>query len=173
MSVGLRPVAHLSELLLGVMSSNSLQCGGAVPVQTERRILAAEAVKTRHSHLNDVAQCESERLSHLCSIREHQNSVKFGIVGQSPEFSHKTGDKFLIYYGNNNETIGRKVGGDSTFTGFHAVTDRDQVCLGWEGRDLPNLRCMEVLLIDGVLHKFQADGALSGRIIEFAAGNTT
>ena len=51
------------------------------------------------------------------------------------------------------------------------MTDRDQVCLGWEGRDLPKLRCMDVVEIDGVLHKYKTDGSLSGRIIDFADGN--
>jgi hypothetical protein len=84
-----------------------------------------------------------------------------------------TGHKYLIYYGEDNQTMGKKVGGDTTMTGFYAVTDRDQVCLGWEGRDLPRLRCVDVLLIDGVMHKFKADGSLSGRITEVADGNTT
>ena len=96
------------------------------------------------------------------------------LTGKTVTFvSAKTGDKYLVFYGNGNETAGRKVGGETTNTGFHAVTDRDQVCLGWKSRDLPRLRCMDVLLIDGVLHKYKADGSLSGRIIEFVDGNTT
>lgn len=95
------------------------------------------------------------------------------LTGKTVTFvSAKTGDSFLIYYGQGNETMGMKVGGNSSNMGFHAVTDRDQICLGWEGRDLPKLRCMDVLLIDGVIHKFGADGSLSGRIIEYADGNT-
>ena len=96
------------------------------------------------------------------------------LTGKTVTFvSAKTGDTFLVYYGNGNETALRKVGADGTWTGYHAVTDRDQICLGWEGRDLPRLRCMDVLLIDGVLHKFKADGSLTGRITELADGNTT
>lgn len=82
-----------------------------------------------------------------------------------------TGDKYLVYYGEMNEIAGRKVGASGTNTGFHAITDRDQVCLGWEGRDLPKLRCVDVVLIDGVMHKFKADGTLSGYISEVADGN--
>lgn len=85
--------------------------------------------------------------------------------------SAKTGDKFLVYYGEDNKTVGRKVGTETTKVGFHAVTDRDQICLGWESSDLPRLRCMDVLLIEGVVHKFRADGSLSGKITEYAEGN--
>lgn len=85
--------------------------------------------------------------------------------------SSKTDDKYLVFYGEMNEAASRKVGGSGTNSGFHAITDRDQVCLGWEGRDLPNLRCMDVVLIDGVMHKYQADGSLSGYISEVADGN--
>ncbi len=87
--------------------------------------------------------------------------------------SAKTGDKYLVYYGEDNNVAGRKAGAKKTRVGFHAVNDRDQVCLGWQGRDLPRLRCMDVLLIDGKLHKFKADGSLSGHISEIADGNTT
>ena len=96
------------------------------------------------------------------------------LTGKTVTFiSAKTGDNFLVYYGENNSTAGRKVGSDKTKVGFHAVNDRDQICLGWEGRDLPRLRCMDVLLIDGKMHKFKADGSLSGHISETADGNTT
>ena len=95
-------------------------------------------------------------------------------IGKTVTFvSAKSGNKYLVYYGPNNELAGGKVGGDTSNTGLSAVNDRGQMCLGWEGRDLPRLRCMDVLLIDGVVHKFRADGSLSGRIVEYAEGNTT
>ena len=86
--------------------------------------------------------------------------------------SSATGDKYLVFYGEMNEAASRKVGGSASVAGFHAITDRDQVCLGWEGHDLPKLRCMDVVLIDGVMHKYKADGSLSGHISEVADGNT-
>ena len=72
-----------------------------------------------------------------------------------------------------NEAMSRKTDSDKVSTGFHAVTDHDHICIGWDGSDLPRLRCLEVLVIDGVMHKFKADGSLSGRITELADGNTT
>lgn len=95
-------------------------------------------------------------------------------IGKTAIFvADKTGDRYLVYYGENNELAGGEAGGDTSNVGFQAVNDRDQMCLGWEGRDLPRMRCLDVLLIDGVVHKFKADGSLSGRIVEFAEGNTT
>ncbi|MDX1576211.1 MAG: hypothetical protein R3285_08450 [Kiloniellales bacterium] len=96
------------------------------------------------------------------------------LTGKTVTFvSAKTGDKYLVYYGEDNKTAGRKAGSDKTKLGFHAVNDRDQICLGWEGSDLPRLRCMDILLIDGKMHKFKADGSLGGYISETAEGNTT
>ena len=108
------------------------------------------------------------------AIRLSAEEISKRVTGKTVTFvSAKTGDSFLVYYGANNETAGRKIGSEGMLTGFHAVTDRDQICLGWQGRDLPRLRCMDVLLIDGKMHKFKADGSLSGHISETADGNTT
>ena len=118
------------------------------------------------SDLDDAIKAGATRLS------SEQIAERF--TGKTVTFiSAKDGAKFLVYYGANNAAAGSKVGGSWTASGFHAVTDRDQICLGWEGRDLPNLRCMDVLLIDGMVHKFKADGSLSGKIVDFADGNTT
>lgn len=53
------------------------------------------------------------------------------------------------------------------------MNDRDRMCLGWEGRDLPRVRCIDIVEIDSVVHKFSADGSLSGHIEAFSDGNTT
>ena len=84
--------------------------------------------------------------------------------------SSATGDKYLVYYGEMNDAASRKVGGASSTTGIYAITDRDHVCLGWEGSDLPKLRCVDVVLIDGVMHKYKPDGSLSGHVSEVADG---
>jgi len=96
------------------------------------------------------------------------------LTGKTATFVTAEGDKrFLVYYGEGNEAAGSMVGGGWSDSGFHAVTDRNQVCLGWQSSDLPRLRCMDVLMIDGVPHKFNADGSLSGRIVEIVEGNQT
>jgi hypothetical protein len=96
------------------------------------------------------------------------------LTGKTVTFVFAANDaRFLVYYGENNEVAGKPVGGETIMTGFQAVTDRDQICLGWEGRELPRLRCMDVVLIDGVMHKFDAAGSLMGRVIDIAEGNMT
>lgn len=126
--------------------------------------------------LATAAQAGSDLEKALAAGAERLTSDQIAerFVGKTATFvADKTGDRYLIYYGENNELVGGKAGGDTSNVGFQAVNDRDQMCLGWEGRDLPRLRCLDVLLIDGVVHKFKSDGSLMGRIVEFAEGNTT
>lgn len=87
--------------------------------------------------------------------------------------SAENGNRVLVYYGTGNEAAARAVAGDKTRTGFHAINDRDRMCLGWEEVDLPRLRCIDIVEIDGVVHKFSADGSFSGHIEAFSDGNTT
>ncbi len=110
---------------------------------------------------NGAKQLTSEELSERLTGK----TVTFVAAG--------SGDEYLVYYGESNDSASRKVGSEGSATGFHAFTDRNQICFGWEGRDLPRLRCVDVLLIDGEMHKFKADGSLSGHITELADGNTT
>lgn len=87
--------------------------------------------------------------------------------------AHGSGDKFLLYYSPDNQIIGGRVDSQERNKGFMAVNDRDQICLGWEGSDLPRIRCVDIVLMDGVVHKFRADGSLSGKVIRFDDGNST
>lgn len=121
-----------------------------------------------------LAGSEIEDALEAGAIRLSAEEIAERLTGKTVTFvSAKSGDSFLVYYGADNQTVGRKVGAEAVLTGFHALTDRDQICLGWQGRDLPRLRCMDVLLIDGKMHKFKADGSLSGHVSESADGNTT
>ena len=118
------------------------------------------------SDLDKALEAGAERLT--------SDQIAERFIGNTAVFvADKTGDRYLVFYGENNELAGGKADGDTSNVGFQAVNDRDQMCLGWEGPDLPRLRCLDVLLIDGVVHKFTAVGSLSGRIVEFAEGNTT
>ena len=86
------------------------------------------------SDLDDAIKAGAKRLM--------ADEIAERLTGKTVTFvSAKTGDKFLVFYGEANDAASKKVGGEGTKVGFYAVTDRDQVCLGWEGRDLPKLRC--------------------------------
>jgi hypothetical protein len=78
--------------------------------------------------------------------------------------------KFLIYYSSDNDIAGKMVGGNWSDTGFYGIADNNTICLSWNGSDKPRLRCMHVLLVDGVVKKFTADGSLSGSIVKFEDG---
>ncbi|MEM7223685.1 MAG: hypothetical protein AAF495_11935 [Pseudomonadota bacterium] len=82
-----------------------------------------------------------------------------------------SGAKVLVYYDGENGTILKPVGSNQTLTGFYATDLSDHVCVGIKGDAPMRLRCVNVLLIDGVMHKFELDGSLRGRIIEEVAGN--
>jgi hypothetical protein len=82
-----------------------------------------------------------------------------------------TGAKALVYYDGRNGTILKIFGSDQILEGFYATDLADHVCVGVHGDKPMRLRCVDVLLIDGVMHKFELDGSLRGRIIEEVAGN--
>ncbi len=82
------------------------------------------------------------------------------------------GKKVLVYYDQGNNIAGKKVGGDWSDTGFYGVADDDSICLSWSGKDKPRLRCLDVLVVDGIVHKFKPDGSLSGSIVKFEEGKT-
>lgn len=94
------------------------------------------------------------------------------IAGKTVTFRSADGAKtFLVYYGEGNEAAGRLLGGEWSDTGLYAITDADTICLSWAKSDRPRMRCMHVVLIDGKLHKFGADGSLSGTISAVEEGN--
>ena len=92
-------------------------------------------------------------------------------AGKTVTFVSATGDKkFLIYYSKDNDISGKLIGGNWSDTGFYGIADNNTICLSWNGSDKPKLRCMHVLLVDGVVKKFTADGSLSGWIVKFEDG---
>ncbi len=93
------------------------------------------------------------------------------IAGKTVTFVSASGDKkFLIYYSEDNDIAGKMIGGNWSDTGFYGIADNNTICLSWNGSDKPRLRCMHVLLVDGVVTKFTADGSLSGSIVKFEDG---
>lgn len=81
-----------------------------------------------------------------------------------------TGETALIYYDGENGTRLKLPNGE-VLDGFYAFDLADHVCVGVYG-DMPmRLRCLHVLLIDDVMHKFELDGSLRGKVIEEVRGN--
>jgi len=93
------------------------------------------------------------------------------LVGKTVTFVSASGDKrFLIHYGEDNDVAGKMIGGNWSDTGYYAVADDDSVCLSWKGSDKRRLRCMAVLVVDGVVKKYKADGSVMGRIVASEPG---
>lgn len=82
-----------------------------------------------------------------------------------------TGAKALAYYDGQNGLTLKMLGSDALLEGFYATDLADHVCVGVYGDAPMRLRCVHVLLIDGVMHKFELDGSLRGRIIEEVDGS--
>ena len=94
------------------------------------------------------------------------------LVGNTVTFVTASGDKtFLVYYAEGNELAGRMVGGTWSDTGYYGITDANTICLSWDHRDKPRLRCWDVALIDGEIVKFAADGSRVGSVTAVEAGN--
>ncbi len=92
-------------------------------------------------------------------------------AGKTVTFVKASGDKkFLVYYSEDNDIAGKMIGGNWSDTGFYGIADNNTICLSWNGSDKPRLRCFHVLLVDGVVKKFAADGSLSGSIVKFEDG---
>ncbi len=92
-------------------------------------------------------------------------------AGKTVTFVSASGDKkFLVYYSEDNDIAGKMIGGTWSDTGFYGIADNNTICLSWNGSDKPRLRCFHVLLVDGVVKKFKADGSLSGSVVKFEDG---
>lgn len=103
--------------------------------------------------------------------RLNADEIAERFVGKTATFVSALGDKkFLVHYGKDNNITGKLVGGDWSDTGYYAVANDDSICLSWDGSDEGRLRCMAVLVVDGVVEKYKADGSLMGRIVAFESG---
>lgn len=94
------------------------------------------------------------------------------LAGRTVTFeSASSGARFLVYYDGANGTLLKPPGSDDVMEGFYAVDLADHICLGMRSDAPIRLRCVNVVLIDGMMHKFELDGSLRGRVIDEAEGN--
>lgn len=93
-------------------------------------------------------------------------------VGKTGIWLSASGDrKMAIHYSEDNDLQGKQIGGDWSATGHYGIADNDSICVSWDGRDEGRLRCLDVLVVDGVVTKFNADGSLNGTYESFEDGN--
>lgn len=94
-------------------------------------------------------------------------------VGKTGTWVSPSGDrKMAIHYSEDNDLQGKQIGGDWSATGYYGIADNDSICVSWDSRDEGRLRCLDVLVVDGVVTKFNADGNLNGSYEKFEDGNT-
>ncbi len=92
-------------------------------------------------------------------------------VGKTGTWVSASGDrKMLIHYGEDNDLRATPVGGEGSATGYYGITNTDRICVSWDGRDEGRLRCLDVLMVDGTVTKFNADGSLNGSYAAFEEG---
>lgn len=94
------------------------------------------------------------------------------LAGKTVTFENATsGAEALIYYDETNGTLIKLLDSGDVIEGFYAVDLADHICLGAHGDGPMRLRCVNVVLIDGMMHKYELDGSLRGRVIEEVSGN--
>lgn len=121
-----------------------------------------------------LAQTAMEKALAAGAERMTADEIAARLAGKTVTFElASTGDRFLVYYDGVNGTLLKKVGSDTVIEGFYAVSVADHVCVGTKGDEPIRLRCVNVLLIDDQMHKFELDGSLRGRVVEEVDGNTT
>lgn len=85
------------------------------------------------------------------------------MVGKTGTWASPSGDmKIEIYYGEENDLHGDMIDGDWSATGLYGVTTDGHVCVSWHGRDEGRFRCLDVLMVDGTVTKFNPDGSVNG-----------
>ena len=76
-----------------------------------------------------------------------------------------SGAEVRVYYDGHNGVLLKVAGKDETLEGFYATDLADHICIGLRTGTPIRLRCVDVVLIDDVMHKFELDGSLRGRVV--------
>lgn len=107
------------------------------------------------------------------ATRMTSDAIAERLAGKTVTFENATsGKRALVYYDGENGTELRLLDTGDTFEGFYATTLDDRICVGAWSDEPMRVRCVYVLLIDNIMHKYEMDGSLRGRVIEEVDGNT-
>lgn len=120
-----------------------------------------------------LAATEIERALADGGVQMTADQIVERLAGKTVTFENATsGAKALLYYDGQNSMLIKPLGSDDVIEGFYAVDLADHICLSAHGQEPMRLRCVNVLLVDGMMHKYELDGSLRGRVIEEVSGNT-
>lgn len=105
------------------------------------------------------------------AVRLDADEINARLADRTVTFENAdTGERALVYYDGGNGTKLKLLSSGTLLEGFYATDLADHVCVGVHGDEPMRLRCVHVLLIDGVMHEFELDGSLRGRIVEEVDG---
>ena len=120
------------------------------------------------------AQTDMEKALAEGATRMTSDQIAERLAGKTVTFENaSSGARALVYYDGGNGTLLKLEDADEAVEGFYATTLSDRICVGLWGDEPMRVRCVYVLLIDDMMHKFEVDGSLRGRVIEEVEGNIT
>lgn len=142
-------------------------------MKRSQKVLAGALAMTVLSAVSAAAS-EMEDALAKGAVRLTAEQISERLADKTVTFENATsGAKALVYYDGSNGIRLKPLGSNKMLKGFYATDLADHVCFGVYGNAPMRLRCVHVLLIDGVMHKFELDGSLRGRIIDQTDGNIT
>jgi len=138
-----------------------------------RRAIPATAGAMLAAGLATAAAAETDMEKALArgAVKMSSDGIAERLAGKTVTFENATsGAKVLVHYDGGNGIVLKPLGSNDELEGFYAVDLADHVCFGIRGDKPMRLRCVNVLLMDGRMHKFELDGSLRGRVVHEAEG---
>jgi hypothetical protein len=137
------------------------------------RLLAALALAGAMSLPDSAVAADTAREAALAggarALSPDQIAEQF--VGRTGTWVAASGDKTVkVYYGPDNDLHSNLMGGGWTGTGLYGVTSDGRICIAWDGPDDGRLRCLDVLVVDGTVVKYNPDGSRNGHYTAFTDG---
>lgn len=136
-------------------------------------LLAAVALAGSAAPTGPAIATETAREAALADGAQELNPDQIAeqFVGRTGTWVAASGDKTVeVYYGPDNDLHGNLVGGGWTGTGLYGVSSDGRICIAWDGPDNGRLRCLDVLVVDGAVVKYNPDGSRNGHYTEFTDG---
>ncbi|MBB3190709.1 hypothetical protein [Halomonas cerina] len=123
--------------------------------------------------LSASAETEMEKALNNGAQQLTADEIAEQFVGKTGIWVSASGDrKMRIHYSEDNVLTGKQVKGEWSGSGYYGVANDDSICVSWDHVDEGRLRCLEVLVVDDVVTKFNVDGSLNGSYEKFEDGKT-
>jgi hypothetical protein len=131
-------------------------------------VLAGATSLAGTAHADDTAR-QAALADGAQALTPDQIAERF--VGRTGTWVAASGDKTVeVYYGPDNDLHGNLVGGGWTGSGLYGVATDGRLCIAWDGSDDGRLRCLDVLVVDGTVVKYNPDGSRNGHYTGFTDG---